>query len=219
MFKLYCDKRNDVFSVPNENYIKDNALIFGFNGISKVSYKSELSGKEDILTKLAGLTKRIGKVIISGTVTDNYGVIKKSAVIADNGKLLGISDMNAVSPPSNYSCGGGHRVYQTSLGRIGIVIGNDFIDPEVIKAMALCDADFIVCLLTENQAQEHEFLVRSYAFLYGLPVLIVAKDGVLGADIYGEIFGGFKEDVSHILLPTKKSYRLVTNKKRGATKD
>lgn len=213
--KVLCYNGQSVQNVNDGDFNDCDIVVFGFDGLKKISYKRELSGEENLLSKFASLSKKTKKIIISGAITDNYGVIRKSAVISENGKLLGISDMNLNVNASGFSQGGGYRVYQTSKGRIGLLIGDDIIDFDGIKSMALCDADVIIALLGCEEKPQHGFLIRSYSYLFGAPMLLISNEGAMASDIGGEICGGSREKICEILIPTKKSYRIIQSKRRG----
>ena len=215
MLKLYLEKTSAISDVNCENLKDCGVVIFGFNGVKKINYKNELNGSESVLPKIASISKKLSNVIIVGAITDNYGIIRKSAVIADKGKLLGISDMNNKISSAEYSGGGGHRVYQTSRGKIGVLIGDDLLDIEAVKAMAICDADFIIAIVSEPEKKEYGFLVRAYAYLFGLPIVVVTQDSFLASDMAGEICGASKNSSLEMVLPLKKTYKLVISKKRG----
>lgn len=216
MLKLYCNKNDKVFSVKSTEYASDKVAVFGFNGIDKISYKNELNSQENKLSTFAKLSKESGKVLISGTVTDNYGVLKRSAVIADKGKLLGISDMRLSVNDNCYVGGGAQRVYQTQVGRIGLLVGDDILDFDGIKAMSLCDADFIIAIINGEEKPQYNFLIRSYSYLFGVPIVLITSSSVIASDLLGEICGKSLENQTKITLPVKKSYRLVLTKQRGS---
>ncbi len=216
MFKLYCNKSDKVFNVKNSEYQSEKLAVFGFNGIDKISYKNELNCTENKLSNFAKLSKESGKVLISGTITDNYGVLRRSAVIADKGKLLGISDMRLSVNDNGYTCGGAQRVYQTQVGRIGLLIGDDILDIDGIKAMSLCDADFIIAISSGEEKPQYNFLIRSYSYLFGVPIVLINSTSVIASDLSGEICGKSLENYTKITLPIKKSYRIVLTKQRGS---
>ncbi len=215
MLKLYCNKNDKVFSVKSSEYQTERLAVFGFNGIDKISYKRELNCSENKLSNFAKLSKESGKVLISGTITDNYGVLRRSAVIADKGKLLGISDMRLSVNDNGYQGGGAQRVYQTQVGRIGLLVGDDILDIDGIKAMSLCDADFIIALMSGEEKPQYNFLIRSYSYLFGVPIVLINSNTVIASDLSGEICGRSLENQTKITLPVKKSYRLVVTKQRG----
>ena len=214
ILKVLCYNYGNVFHADINSFTDYDVIVFGFEGLKKVNYKNELNGSESNLQNFAYLSKKSKKIIISGCITDNYGVIRKSAVITENGKLLGISDMNVNLNSSGYSQGGGYRVYQTSKGRVGVIVGDDLIDYDGVKSLSLCDADVIVFINNEEK-QQYDLLIRAYAYLFGVPVVSVAGGVTLASDINGEVCGGSREKLSQIILPTKKSYRVIQSKRRG----
>ena len=213
--KILCYNEDKVNNVNLDDFKDYDVVVFGFSGLNKISYKHELNGSESSLQNFASLSKKSKKIIISGAITDNYGVVRKSAVIAENGKLLGISDMNLNVNSSGYSQGGGYRVYQTQKARIGILVGDDIIDYDGVKSMALCDADCIIAVVGCEEKPQYNMLVRAYSYLFGVPILLVFNEGAIASEISGEICGGSREKISEIILPTKKSYRLIQSKRRG----
>ena len=212
--KVLCYNSSNVKNVDFTEFQPYDVVVFGLDGLNKIKYKNELNGTESVLQNFASLSKKSKKIIISGAITDNYGIVRKSAVVADSGKLLGISDMNLNVNSSGYSQGGGYRVYQTSKARIGVIIGDDIIDYDAIKSMSLCDADFIIVIESDEKPQ-YELLIRAYSYLFGVPILLVASGNTIASDVVGEVCGGSREKISDIIIPTKKTYRIVQNKRRG----
>ncbi|MBO5713318.1 MAG: hypothetical protein J6R88_03880 [Clostridia bacterium] len=212
--KVLCYNLTNTKNATPKQFDGYDVVVFGFDGLEKIRYKNELNGTESVLQNFASLSKTSKKIIVSGAITDNYGIVRRSAVIADNGKLLGISDMNLNVNSSGYSQGGGYRVYQTSKSRIGVIIGDDIIDYDAIKSMSLCDADFIIVIENEEKPQ-YELLIRAYSYLFGLPIILISSSNTLATDLSGEICGGSRDGVSDIILPTKKTYRVIQNKRRG----
>ena len=215
MLKIFTEKSQKL-SLVDINGVKNSQIsVFGFNFLGKISYKNELGGGENKLPSLASLSKQTGKVIIAGAITDNYGILKQSVVIAENGKLLGISDMTLSLDGSDYSGGGSFKVYQTEVGRIGILVGDDIINLDGVKAMALCDADLIIAVVSGEEKPQYNFLIRAYAYLFGVSVMLLTKTGVIASDMSGEICGKSVEEKANLIIPTQKQYVLVKSKRRG----
>ncbi len=215
MLKIYFNKNLDIKSYLLKAEREESILLFGFNGFDKISYKKELSGEEDNLSSIAKLSKKGSKVVISGAITDNYGIIRKSCLVADSGKLLGISDMNFCLDKSPYSSGAGHKIYQTKSYRIGVLVDDDIFDVDSVKSMALMSADIVVCVMQGEEKQQYSALVRAYSYLFGLPVIICTSSGVIAGDMQGEICSSSKNLESTIIVPVKKNYRMCQFKKRG----
>ena len=137
---------NEVWQNKLDEMGNADLYVFGFNGLGLVSYKKELAGETEYFQDLANLSKQLSSVIVCGADTDTYGVFRHSAVIADKGRILGVTDMVHALDTSEFVPGGSLRVYDTSCGKIGIIIAEDLFFPEVPRVLALCDADFIVCI-------------------------------------------------------------------------
>lgn len=215
MLKIYTNKLQKLINLSNDDVKDAQVVILGFESVGKVSYKHELSGNENKLLEIASFSKQTKKIVIAGAYTDNYGLLKKSAIIAENGKILGISDMNLAFDESEFASGGSFKVYQTSVARIGVVVSDDILSLEGVKAMALCDADIIVAVLCDEEKPQHNFLIRAYSYLFGVPIVMLTKTGVIASDMLGEICGKGFDVISNLIIPVKKQYLIVKSKRRG----
>ena len=121
-----------------ENYESEGEelILFGFEGMGEVSYEKELKGESDFFEETALLSKAAKGVVVCGCVTDTRGHKRKSAVVAERGKLVGVSDMLNVID-GEVSAGAALRIYETKLGRMGVAVAEDILFPEVIKSLAL----------------------------------------------------------------------------------
>ena len=198
-----------------ENTGKCGVLAFGFNGLGLVSYKSELEGKTEIFHDVAGLSKATGGVVISGCDTDTYGVFRHSAVIAEKGRILGVSDAAYSLDESEFRAGGGFRVYDTGAGRIGLLVADDVYFSEAAKVLSLSDADFIVCVYNRPVSSMTEIMARSSAFSCGVPVVLVAEQFVSAAGVSGEVMYSSRRDVNEFNVKLVKDYHKISTRRRG----
>lgn len=215
MLRIYTDK---VSKIKNESLIADRnskILVYGFESLGKVSYKYELSGAENKLPMLSNFSKKVKGVVIAGAITDNYGILKQSIIIADSGKLLGISDTVLGYENSPYQVGGSFKVYQTSACKIGTIVGDDIKNFDAVRSMSLCDADIIIAITPTEEKPQYNFLIRTYSYLFGVPVLLLTKTGVLASDNYGEICAKSIENNANLMIPVKREYTLCKFKRRG----
>ena len=89
---------------------------------------------------MAILSKESHNIVVCGCVTDTRGIKRKSAVVAENGRILGVSDMlNAVD--GEFKSGAGLRVYETKAGRLGIAVAEDLYFPEILRTLSVCGSD------------------------------------------------------------------------------
>jgi hypothetical protein len=51
--------------------------------------------------------------------------------------------------------------------------------------------------------------------LFGAPIILLSKTGVIASDMSGEICGKSIENTANLIIPTQKQYILVKSKRRG----
>lgn len=194
-------------------------IVFGFNGLGLVSYKKELSGETEYFHDVAKLSKQLSAVVVSGCDTDTYGVFRHSAVIADHGKILGVTDMAHSIDDSEFVAGGNFRVYDTTAGKIGIIVAEDLFFPESARVLALCDADFIICIFKKLDSFMPEIMLRAGAFANGVAMSLISKEGVTIADLRGKIALSSCNDVVKTKIEIEKDYHLISSRRRGLYRD
>ncbi len=194
-------------------------LVFGFNGLGLVSYKKELSGETEYFQDVANLSKQISGVVISGCDTDTYGVFRHSAVIADKGKILGVTDMVHILDESEFVPGGNLRVYDTSAGKIGLLIREDLFFPEASRVLALCDADVIFCLFKKLSGSIEQVMLRACAFSNGVAMALCSNGYACVCDVKGNVSLAGGADVVKADIKIEKDYRLISCRRRGLYRD
>ena len=107
-----------------------DVLVFGFSALGEVDYRSELDGTSQKLESLALLSRRLNCVAVAGCVTLSCGFRRRSAVVAERGKLLGVSDQ-LYTQGEQLHCGAHLKVYPTAAGKLGICVGEDLFFPQV----------------------------------------------------------------------------------------
>ncbi len=186
--------------------------LFGFYH-EEVSYERELKGESCFFESAARLSKRAQSVVVCGCITDTRGHRRKSVVVAEKGKLVGVSDMlNAVD--GGYSSGAALRVYETKVGRMGVVVADDLRFPEVVKSLAICGSDFIVCPFGKMDGMQ-SVLLRANAYCYGVPIYFCAEGYCMIADVTGEIAFASPQTPIRVAFSPKKEYHLVETRRRG----
>ena len=194
-------------------------IVFGFNGLGLVSYKKELNGETEYFQDLAKLSKQLSTVVVCGCDTDTYGVFRHSAVIADKGKILGVSDMAHVIDDSEFVSGGAFRVYDTSVGKLGLIVAEDLYFPESARVLTLCDADVIICLMKKLDGAMPQVMLRAGAFANGVAMAMCAKNYACISDIRGKITCASSCDVIKTKIKIEKDYHLISSRRRGLYRD
>lgn len=210
---------NEVFEHNLLDINKSDVVVFGFNGLGLVSYKKELGGQTEYFHDLAMVSKQISSVVICGCDTDTYGVFKHSAVIADNGKILGVSDMAHSIDQSEFASGGNFRVYDTKVGKIGIIVAEDLYFPEVPRVLTLCDADIIVCVFKKLDNYMPQLMLRAGAFSNGIPMALCANNYACISDVRGKIVMASNSDIIKSQIKIEKDYHLISSRRRGLYRD
>ena len=198
---------------------KCGLLVFGFNGLGLVSYKKELEGQTEYFHDLAKLSKQLSTVVICGCDTDTYGVFRHSVVIADKGKVLGVSDMAHGIDDSEFVAGGNFRVYDTSAGKIGVIVGEDLFFPETSRVLTLCDADVIVCVMKKVETLMPQIMLRACAFSNGIPMVLCADRYCAVADIRGNVVMSGRANIVKSKIKIEKDYHLISSRRRGLYRD
>ncbi len=210
---------NSVWQGKLDSVAGSKLIVFGFNGLGLVSYKKELSGETEYLSDLAKLSKQLSTVIICGCDTENYGSYRHSAVIADSGKILGVSDMVHSIDESEFVSGGSFRVYDTTAGKIGVLVAEDLFFPESIRVLSLCDADIIICIFKKIDSVMPQVLIRAGAFSNGVAVALCADKYVAVSDIRGKISYSAQKNINKTNVKIEKDYHLISSRKRGFYKE
>ena len=193
---------------------KTDLFIFGFGCLGEVSYERELKGETSDFEDAAKLSKISKAVVVCGCITDTRGHKRKSALVAENGRLKGVSDMlHAVD--REVSSGAALRIYDTQIGRLGIAVAEDLHFPEVARSLSICGSDFIVCPFGIVKHTLHNVLLRAYAYLYGTPILFCGVGQCIAVDGQGNLV--FSSPMSPVCVDFKspKEYHLTETRRRG----
>lgn len=202
--------QNDLASISDSDLV-----VFSFNGLGLVSYKKELNGETEYFQDVAKLSKQLDCVIICGCDTDIYGVFRHSAVIADKGKILGVTDMVHSIDESEYVAGGSFRVYDTSSGKIGIIVAEDLFFPESTRILTLCDADIVVCVFKKVSGAMPLVMLRANSFANGVVSALCSQNYSAVSDVRGNVLLAGSSGVIKRKVKVEKDYHLISSRRRG----
>jgi len=197
-----------------EGNTEADLVLYPFSSLGEVSFERELKGETALFEDVALASKANKNTVICGCYTDARGIRRKSAVIADKGRILGVSDMVNHIDGSDYRPGAGIKIFDCSAGRVGIVVAEDVYFPQVLETLSLCGAELAVCLFeTLNDALEPT-LVRAGAFFFGLPVCLCAEGYALVANAAGKLLFSSPERLSRYELKKEQEYHVVETRRR-----
>ena len=189
-------------------------VCYPLSALGEVSYERELKGETSLFEAVAMRSKTLRCTVVGGCYTDARGIRRKSAVVAERGRLLGVSDLVNRIDGSAFGAGAGVKVYETAAGRLGVVVGEDLYFPKVVETLSLSGADAVLCLFEELSEGLELTLIRAHAFFYGLPVALCAFGYAAVADPEGRLFFASPAPVGRVTLPKDREYRLIETRRR-----
>lgn len=201
--------RGGVANVPLKE--KADVILCAFHG-DEVVYEKELKGETDYFERVARVSKTVGGVVVCGCKTNARGHKRKSALVVENGTVLGVNDtLHAID--NDCSSGAEVGIYQTQAGKMGVVVAGDLRFPEVFKTLSLCGVAFVVC--PYEKAGERELaIIRAHAYCFGVPVYFCGEGQVGIALPSGELAFSSEEDVAFAKCKNTKEYHLVETRRK-----
>lgn len=192
-----------------------DVLLFPFSALGQVSYERELKGETSLFEDVALLSKERQNVVVSGCYSDARGVRRKSVVVAERGRILGVSDMVNRIDESEYRAGAGIKIYETRAGKLGVVVAEDFYFPQVFETLSVCGAEVALCVFEELNEGLEQTLIRSHAYLYGVPVCLCAYGYASAADISGKLRFASPQSPCIYDFEREQEYHLIEVRRRG----
>ncbi len=188
-------------------------LAFGLLG--EVNYEKEVRGESSEMEEVALFSRTFDCVTVAGCYTDTRGIKRKSVIVADKGKILGVSDATTGLDGEKYRCGAGLRVYDTSAGKIGVLVDRDLYFSEFVKSLSQCGSDVIVCAYEQVKQNLEQVLMRADAFRYGVTLCLCARGFAQIAEPSGEL--AFASVLSPVYCEAEnvREYHLVETRRKG----
>ncbi len=203
---------NDFYYNENE---KADIFVFGFSALKDIDFEDELLAKSFKLEDFAVYSKEMRSVLISGCYTKSYSLSKRSVVVADNGKILGISDGIYIVEGDKFSAGSSLRVYETSAGRVGVLVAYDLYFFENVKTLSSLDCDVIICIFENINDDTTKLVARAMAFCFGVNIGVCSKGYSFVADIFGDIKYASSNKILKCKLDKQKKYSSIYTKVKG----
>lgn len=195
-----------------------DVALFGFGGLGEVDYERELKGETEKFEEAARLSRGVDCGLLCGCRTVSRGLVRKSVAVSDRGKLLGISDMLHVLDGEDFKSGAALGFYRVNGCKVGLCIENDILFPDTVKSLAMCGCNVIVSVMEEIKDNLPPLLIRAYAYLYGIPVIMAAGKTAYFADISGAIATS-TQNITLFEISPKNQYHIVTTRRKGITAD
>ena len=191
-----------------------DVALFPFSALGQVDYEQELSGKSEKFEELARLSGTNRCAVLCGCVTLSRGLKRKSVAVAQDGRLVGISDMLNVFDSDDYKSGAGLGVYKLKGYNLGVCVESDLFFPDIFKTFSLLGCNIAVVHCDGVTDNIPPLLMRSYAYLYGAPVVLCADKTAYLADVDGRLACSNRRLTLFDITP-KNNYRVVTSRRKG----
>lgn len=194
---------------------KADVICFSFQALGEVSYERELKGETALFEDVALLSRATESVVLCGCYTDARGIRRKSVVVAERGKILGVSDMVNRIDGGEYRCGAGVKIFDTGVGKIGVIVAEDLYFPRIAETLSVCGAELAVCIFEELDESLEQILMRAQAFSFGIPLCVCAYGYAQAADIGGKLRFASPKNGCVYDLEREQEYHLVETRQRG----
>lgn len=191
-----------------------DVAVFNFSALGEVDYESELSGRSNRFEEVARLSAASGCGVLCGCHTDSRGLKRRSVAVADKGRLLGITDMRRVLDGDFVRAGSGLGIYRISGYSIGLIVDSDLYFADDMAALSACGCNLVVAILREVADEIPPLIIRSYAYLYGVPVVMAAQGTAYFADVTG-VIASSNQTLCTFETAARPACRLVTERRRG----
>ncbi len=195
--------------------VRSDIAAFTFSALGNVSYERELKGETSLFEDVALLSKEQKNVVVCGCYTNARGVRRKSVVVAERGRILGVSDMANRIDAGEFRSGAGLKIYDTGVGQLGVVVGEDLYFPRVAETLSVCGAELALCIYDElNESLEHT-LARAFAFTYGVPFCVCAYGYAFAADVAGKLRFASSRSPCVFDFEREQEFHVVETRQRG----
>lgn len=192
-----------------------DVVLFPFHALGEVSYERELKGETSLFEDVAILSKMGQNIVACGCYTNARGLKRKSVVIAERGRILGVADMVNRIDGSDYRCGAGVKLFDTKVGKLGIVVAEDLYFPQVIETLSVCGADLALSVFEQLNEGLELTLMRASAFFYGIPVCMCAYGYAQVADPMGRLVFSSPKSPCTCELTREQEFHIVETRKKG----
>lgn len=196
----------------------ERADLFLVGGMDEVSYEKELQGETKFFEEATLFSKKMQSVVVKGCITDTHGHKRKSALVAENGRLLGVSD-GLYAMDDKIGAGAALHVYETKVGRMGVLVGEDLSFPETVRSLVDCGSDFVVCIYEKAEGELPAVLIRADAYFFGVPILFCGNGRGMVATTDGNMSIDTEQAPFYTDFEYAPQYQLVRVRKKGNFKN
>ncbi len=163
-----------------------DAVFIAPDFLGEVSYERERAN----MSKLCLAAKYSAACsVVFGAVTVLGAVRRRSAVVAQKGKLVTIADEVYADGKDGFAGGTLPQTLDTPHGKIGIAVAGDMLAPGLLQYFADAGCD-VVCAMLWHTDEMTEVLARAIAYMYGYHIAVCAPGVCFCAEPTGTTLTG-----------------------------
>lgn len=174
---IFLGEKEKSVKLENVLFTKNCLTLLGCGYLPELSLDEELRGNSNYIKTLCSISMENNLIFLAPTSL--YCGRKKffGTLVIDNGKFLGISDMTH-SPSSLFDKSNTLRVFDTSMGRFGIISGEDINYFEVSRLMKLWECDCIFFGVGEKINRKNKILAEAQGYINETTAVLFGSNGV-----------------------------------------
>lgn len=195
--------------------VSADVVMFPFQALGEVSYERELKGETSLFEDVAILSKTGNNVVVCGCFTNARGMKRKSVVVAEKGRILGVADMVNRIDGSEYRSGASVKIFDTKAGKLGIIVSEDLYFPQVMETLSICGADVALSVFEQLNEELELTLMRAGAFFYGIPICMCSYGYAQAADPAGKLRFSSPKSPCLYILEREQEFHVIETRKRG----
>lgn len=156
---------------------KGSVVLLSPDLLPELDLYDELAGKSNYIKTLCVKSKEFNCLFLVGATLNMKNKTFWGTIIVDNGKFLGISD--TTHPLNNkFDKSSAIKVFESSVGRVGVISGDDIFFPEIPRLLKLWEADVFFFSLPSSINKNSRILAKSHAICNGVTAVLFGKNGL-----------------------------------------
>lgn len=162
-------------SIDNLFIQKDSVTLLGAESLPIVNLEDEYRGKSNYIKSLCLKSRNSDSIILVGGEIECKNKTYWGTFLFDHGKFLGISDCTHPIE-EKYTKSSVLRVFESSIGRLGVISGDDLYYFEVSRLMTLWECDYLIFSIPYKVDRKLRVLAEAQAISNGVTAIIFGKD-------------------------------------------
>ncbi len=211
---VFVGKKEKNTKPENIVFGTDSLILLGYGYLPEISLDDELRGDTNYIKILCTLSYKYSLLFLA-TATIYCGQKKFfGTIVIDKGKFLGISDMTH-SAKSDYDKSNTLRVFETSMGRFGVISGEDINYFEVSRLMKLWECDCLFFGSCQKLTRKNKILAEAQGYINETTSILFCSDGMRAYNYKAST----KRDTATFNIISRSENGLIDSRRREMYRD